>query len=144
MISYPGDILARFGRYEAVEDLGPAARAHLWRAWDPYLERSVVIAALPDLEQNEMYRTLPDLGRVFKEWLDVDEPSIVLDFGPGGGDEPPFLVFPPTDPEEKPPPPPPPPPPLPAGLPRTPLLLAAGAGSLATLLLVLVAWLVGR
>jgi hypothetical protein len=93
MISHPGRILKRFGRYEAVEDLGAQERARCWRAWDPFLERFVRLAELPEVGQEELHRTLPRLDYALKVWLGGEDPEAVLDFSPGRLDEPPFFVF---------------------------------------------------
>jgi len=93
MISFPGKILKRFGRYEAVEDLGDRERSHLWRAWDPFLERFVRIADLGSLDPSELVRTLPRLDYALKLWLGGGHPEAVLDFSPGGKREPPYMVL---------------------------------------------------
>lgn len=99
MISYPGDICARFGRYEAVEDLGRSGRGQLWRAWDPFLERFVVIASLPDVDPAELHRGVTALDDALRRWLGpwYAGNRDVLDFGPGGDNSPAFLVFNPGD-----------------------------------------------
>lgn len=94
MVSYPGEILARFGRYEAVENIGPVERGLLWRAWDPYLERYVVVASLPDVDAAELHRLLPELDHALRVWLGGEDPDAILDFAPGNRREPPFFVFP--------------------------------------------------
>jgi hypothetical protein len=93
MISHPGRILRRFGRYEAVEDLGVQERGRCWRAWDPFLERFVRLAELPEVGPDELHRTLPRLDYALKIWLGGGDPDAVLDFSPGGPHEPPFFVF---------------------------------------------------
>jgi len=93
MVSYPGEILRRFGRYEAVADLGTRAAGHFWRAWDPYLERFVRIASLPGLDAAELYQTLPRLSYALRTWLEEDPAVLVLDFDPGKVDRPAFFVF---------------------------------------------------
>lgn len=95
MISYPGDIHARFGRYEAVEELGPQGRGQLWRAWDPFLERFVLIASVPGLDPAELHRGVAALDDALRRWLGPwsDGDRFVLDFAPGGEGIPAFFVF---------------------------------------------------
>jgi hypothetical protein len=93
MISHPGRILKRFGRYEAVEDLGLQQRARCWRAWDPFLERFVRLAELTEVGQEELHRTLPRLDNALKVWLGGEDPDAVLDFSPGGLQGPAFFVL---------------------------------------------------
>ena len=94
MISYPGDVLARFGRYEAVEDDGPRGRAHLWRAWDPFVERFVVVAVLEDVTPAEVVRGWRQFDAALTEWTGGYATSVdaVLDLAPPGAG-PAFLVL---------------------------------------------------
>lgn len=84
MISFPGDVLARFGRYEAVEDRGRRGRAHLWRAWDPFVERFVIVAVLVDVSPAEAVKGFRQLDTVLPEWTDGYAVSVdaVLDLAP--------------------------------------------------------------
>lgn len=93
MISFPGAILKRFGRYEAIEDLGARLRGHFWRAWDPFLERYVLVAALPDLDPAELHRALQGFDGGLQQWLGEEDRGVVLDFGPSGPDHSAFFVF---------------------------------------------------
>lgn len=93
MISYPGEVLARFGRYEAVEDIGSLERGHLWRAWDPFLERFVIVAALPDVDATELFRGLPKLEDSLHGWFGGEDPSSILDFGPATRNHAAYFVF---------------------------------------------------
>lgn len=94
MISYPGDIVARFGRYEAVDDLGSRGRAHLWRAWDPFVERFVVVAVLADVAAADVLRGWRHFEAALEEWTGSYATSIdeVLDFAPPDA-APAFLVL---------------------------------------------------
>jgi hypothetical protein len=103
MISYPGDIQARFGRYEAVERLGALERGELWRAWDPFLERFVAVASLSGMDAAEIHDLAPrleaDLARWLGSWHRVG--MRVFDFGPGGLEGNAFFVVDlPRDPSE--------------------------------------------
>lgn len=93
MISYPGDILARFGRYEATEDLGQQLRSRCWRAWDPFLERWVIVATLPGLDPAELHRALQGYNGGIQRWIGEEDYGALLDFGPPGPDHPAFFVF---------------------------------------------------
>jgi hypothetical protein len=95
MISYPGEIIERFGRYEAIEEIGSPSRAQLWRAWDPFLERFVLIAALPGLDPTELHRAMRNLDGALARWTDgkCRNAAQVLDFAPSGEDEPAFFVL---------------------------------------------------
>jgi len=94
VISYPGDVLARFGRYEAVEDRGPRGRAHLWRAWDPFVERFVVLAVLVDVSPAEMLKGWRHFDAALREWTGGYSTSAdeVLDLAPPSA-APAFLVL---------------------------------------------------
>lgn len=81
MISYPAEILARFGRYEAIAQIDERAGANLWKAWDPFLERFVLVVALPGLDQAELCRLGPDLETLL-EGQQLGPRRRVLDFAP--------------------------------------------------------------
>lgn len=100
MISYPGDILQRFGRYEATEDMGPCEQGRLWKAWDPYLERFVLVAALPAADQKEVFRESPDPQALLEQQLGeaFARGRTILDFGPPTQDAPAFFVLPTAEP----------------------------------------------
>jgi hypothetical protein len=104
MISYPGEILCRFGRYEAVEDLGRSGTAHLWGAWDPYLDRFVIVVELPGIDPvqllNGMRVVEGALGRWTANKLGGDE--LVLDFSPGAHDSAAFVVVAMADEDDEP------------------------------------------
>lgn len=86
MISYPAEIVARFGRYEAVAQLEQKGRGSLWKAWDPYLERFVLVVALPELDQAELCRLGPDLESLLDgHLLGPTANRRVLDFAPPSG-----------------------------------------------------------
>jgi len=84
VISYPGDVLARFGRYEAVEDRGTSGRAHLWRAWDPFVERFVMLAVLVDVSHADVIKGWRHFDAALREWTGACATSVdeVLDFAP--------------------------------------------------------------
>jgi hypothetical protein len=103
MISYPGDIQARFGRYEGVERLGALERGELWRAWDPFLERFVAVAALSGMDAAEIHDLAPRLEAELARWLGGWHRAgmRVFDFGPGGPEDTAFFVVDlPRDPSE--------------------------------------------
>ena len=95
MISYPGEILRRFGRYEAVEELERAGTARLWGAWDPFLERFVIVVELRDVDPRELVAGLRGLDAALERWTDarVRGDEVVLDFDPGEGEEPAYFVI---------------------------------------------------
>ena len=93
MISYPGEILARFGRYEAVEDLGPRSGAHTWKAWDPYLERFVLIVVVPLADQAELHRLGAEVGGLLDRYLGEKPRRRILDFDPPSAERLAFFVL---------------------------------------------------
>ena len=93
MISYPGEILARFGRYEAVEDLGLRAEAHVWKSWDPYLERFVLIIVIPPGDQAELHRLGAEVGTLLDRYLGETPRRRILDFAPPGAENLAFFVL---------------------------------------------------
>lgn len=94
MIDYPGEILRRFGRYQAVESIRRGGLTDLWRAWDPYLERFVVVVVLHGEDPSDVPRRMSNLGEALQRWTGkVRDASQVLDFEPGSGEEKPFLVL---------------------------------------------------
>jgi len=103
MISYPGEILRRFGRYEAVEDLGASGAAHLWGAWDPYLERFVIVVALPAVEPGVLAEGLRVVDAALERWTagKLGGDDLILDCSPGERDEPAYLVVATTDEAEE-------------------------------------------
>lgn len=92
MISYPAEIVARFGRYEAIAPLDERGTANLWKAWDPYLERFVLVVALPGLDQAELCRLGPDLESLLEDHLLGPPKRRVLDFAPPTGRTDAFFV----------------------------------------------------
>lgn len=92
MISYPGDILARFGRYEAVENVGPRGGADAWKCWDPYLERFVLVVVVRREDQAELPRLGADVGRLLDRYLGEKPRRRILDFSPAGASHAGFFV----------------------------------------------------
>ena len=95
MVSYPGEILRRFGRYEAVESIGRAGLTDLWRAWDPHLARFVVVAVLQDVDPADVRTRIPNLDAALEHWTGgkYRHASQVLDFEPGREGANPFIVL---------------------------------------------------
>lgn len=94
MISYPGDILCRFGRYEAVEDLGTSGAAHLWGAWDPYLDRFVVVVELCGVDPTQLFHGMRVVETALERWTanKIGGEDLMLDFSPGSPDASAFIV----------------------------------------------------
>ena len=122
MISHPGDIVHRFGRYEAVEDLGRNGSGHLWRAWDPYLERFVLVAAAPNLEPAEMFRQVKTPEALLERELGAEfaQGRPIFDFGPPTRATAAFFVLPLDAAQPPPSPSPAPPEPRDAAAPQAP------------------------
>lgn len=95
MTDYPGQTLRRFGRYQAVESIGHAGLTQLWRAWDPYLERFVVVAVLHGEDPAHVRTRIPDLGNALHHWTGgkYGAASHVLDLELGGEETKPFVVL---------------------------------------------------
>jgi hypothetical protein len=102
MISYPGDILCRFGRYEAVEDLGTSGRAHLWGAWDPYLDRFVVIVELGGIDPAQLLHGMRNVTAAIEHWTarKLGAGDLILDFSPGTDGTTAFVVVATTEEED--------------------------------------------
>jgi hypothetical protein len=95
MIGYPGEILRRFGRYEAVESIGRTGFTDLWRAWDPYLERFVIVAVLQNVDPADISARIPNRDEALEHWTGGKycHASQVLDFEPGREEADPFIVL---------------------------------------------------
>jgi len=93
MISYPAQIVERFGRYEGVAHLASRPGVELWKAWDPYLERFVIVVTLPGLAQEELYRAGADMESLLEARLGR-KPSKrqILDFAPPSAEAAAFFV----------------------------------------------------
>ena len=110
MISHPKKILARFGRYEAIEALGTpidrtadrstdaAGDLPEWHAWDPFLERYVNVIDLSALDPGEVFDRSRDIDIAVEEWTGrrIDQ-SAIIDFAPGLAGSPAYVVFLPRD-----------------------------------------------
>lgn len=82
LISYPGEILARFGRYEGVERVPSPPGVEVWRSWDPYLERFVTVVVLLELDQTELLRLGPKVDSLLDRHLGHGPRRRILDFAP--------------------------------------------------------------
>ncbi len=85
MVSHPGEIVARFGRYEAIEKLDSSERVRRWRAWDPYIERMVTVLELVGVDPAEVFENSRELPEALSEWcgdIRIGRDDII-DFDPG-------------------------------------------------------------